>query len=519
MFNAAAIAGILLLALILRLAALDTIPQNLGGDEASQGLEAIRFLNGQTSNMFELGWWSVPNMSFLWQAGWFKLLGVSVFSLRLPWALIGTATVLVLYRLARDLFGVTVALVAASLLATFHLHIHFSRLGSNQIADGLLMLLALLFLLRGLTGARLQDFALCGVVLGLSLYCYAGARLVPVVVATSLGILALMRPRILWASRTGLASMGVAFFMVAGPILAVFATRPGEFNTRLNDIGIVQSGWLAEAQQVTRRSALSLLVEQFQRALFAFNVYTDQTAWYHAWVPYLESVGAVLFVFGLAFAMFRVRDVRFLPFGLWFWGAVVLGGALTVSPPSSQRLITLAPVYCLFIAMGLSALLHLVKNPGLARQSTLVGAGVVVVVWLAAWSLNFYFREYIPARLYGGENASLATSMGAYLRNLQGNYRVYFFGAPRMFWDFPSIHFLAPEAQGVDVNEPLQGLPVSADQSRKTIFLFVPERAEEVETVEQLFPGGRRVEMYPVDNAPGIQWLAYVLDPAGGGQR
>ena len=107
--------------------------------------------------------------------------------LRLPWALVGTATVLVTFFLVKQLKNRQLAFVAAFLVATYHYHIHFSRLGSNQIADPFFMALSLLFLYRALDKHRWLDWALAGGITGLAFYFYAGARLTAVVMAVVIG--------------------------------------------------------------------------------------------------------------------------------------------------------------------------------------------------------------------------------------------------------------------------------------------------------------------------------------------
>ena len=114
-WEALAVAGVVILALALRVWRIDSIPWTLGGDEGSQGLWARDVIAGRLPNMFGLGWLSVPNMSFYWQAAWFRLFGDDVMGLRLPWAVIGAGTVVGVYLLVRRLFDRWLALLTAAL--------------------------------------------------------------------------------------------------------------------------------------------------------------------------------------------------------------------------------------------------------------------------------------------------------------------------------------------------------------------------------------------------------------------
>ncbi|NTU63420.1 MAG: hypothetical protein HGB05_08455, partial [Chloroflexi bacterium] len=118
----ATVSAIGLLALALRVINLDIIPPTLGGDEGSQGVEAWKMLRGELLNPFVTSWMSVPTMSFFFNALTIGPLGHTAFALRLPWALIGTTTVLIMFALTRRLKGLAMALMVGALLATYHYH-------------------------------------------------------------------------------------------------------------------------------------------------------------------------------------------------------------------------------------------------------------------------------------------------------------------------------------------------------------------------------------------------------------
>jgi predicted membrane-bound mannosyltransferase len=129
--------------LLLRTALLGQIPFTVSGDEAAQGLEAIRVLKGELANPFATAWRGVPTMSLQLTALSIRLFGQTGLALRVPWALIGAATIPLVYWLVSHWFGKATGLVAAALLAVYQYPIHYSRLGSNQIADAFLAVLDL----------------------------------------------------------------------------------------------------------------------------------------------------------------------------------------------------------------------------------------------------------------------------------------------------------------------------------------------------------------------------------------
>ncbi|GAB4402269.1 MAG: hypothetical protein Kow00123_12510 [Anaerolineales bacterium] len=506
----AAVALMLVGGALLRGVNLAGVPANVGGDEGSQGLEAIDFLTGAKTNMFETGWLGVPTMSFLWQALWFKVFGISVTTLRLPWAFVGTVTLLVFYLLVRRLLGKRLALISTFFLTTYHYHIHYSRLGSNQVADALFMALVLYFLTRGLSTRQPLDFALAGVSLGASIYFYAGARLTFVVVAAYLVVVGLLDERKLRGQASNLMILVGAAFVVALPLGYFYYKHPDDFNARLNMVGIIQSGWLEREVQITGRPAIRILADQFQRAFFAFNYYHDRTVWYGATIPLMDFASSIFFLLGLVLATFRWRRDGYLPFLVWFWLGLILGGMMTESPPSSQRLITLAPSASLFASLALTRtwdMLGAAMGKARAWSDRFI---VISLVCLALIGTVYYFHRLMPKRLYGSLNGEVATEMGYYLRDLGPDYRCYFFGPGRMYYGFSTIPFIARGVEGLDVSQPISGPPDFVLPDKGAVFVFLPERLWEWNFVKQKYPGGT-IRDFAHARSQDLLFTAYVV--------
>lgn len=491
----------------LRFWALAAIPPTLGGDEGSQGLEAMRVLNGEIRNPFTTGWLGVPTMSFYFNATTIALFGNTIFALRLPWVLVGTATVLITFLLVRRLKGLTLGLMTAALLATYHYHIHFSRLGSNQIADTFFVTLALLFFYRGYDHAGPQhwqaypSWALCGIVVGVAQYFYAGARFTPVLIVALLIYYAVRDGSHFWRDRSQEILVLVGAALIAAAPMIQYAIRfPTDYNARINQVGIIQSGWLEREQEKQGHGPLPILLDQAQRAGLAFNLYKDRTFWYGLKKPLFDFAAAVLFLLGLGYATLNMLDRRVAPMVAWWWGAMLMGGALTENPPSSMRLITLSVPAVFFVALALLRIVHVLHYALATRWSARLVQPVLVaaVVLLSLSSIRGYFVDYTPQRIYGNPNAVVATALGTYARDYLGpEWRIYFFGAPRMYVGFGSITYLAPEVEGVDIHVPYQAPPARSQipADKHALFVFLPERRAELELVRATFPDGTISEM------------------------
>lgn len=489
------VGALVLTALLLRVWQIGSIPGTLGGDEGSQGLEAIKVLNGTINNPFTTGWLGVPTMSFYFNAPSIALFGHTAFALRLPWAFVGAATVLVTYLLVTRLHGPVLGLISAGFLAGFHYHIHFARLGSNQVADALFVALALLALYRGYDRRAPLFWALCGATIGVAQYFYAGARFTAIVVAVCILLLALRDGRRFWREQSvGLTALLWVGVVASAPMIQYAVRFPDDYNARINMVGIVQSGWLANEQTVRGTGPLPILIDQFWRAALLYNAYPDRTIWYGSPAPLFNIIEGGLFILGLGYGILHLGNRRIFPLVAWWGGAVVMGGMLTESPPSLQRLITTAVPAACFVGLGLLLSLRAIwaafgRADGRSLRATLATATLA----LALVSTHYYFADFSPKRIYGGPNALIATSLAEYVQTeLRPTTRVVFFGPPRMYYSFGTVPYLVGRDQGRDVTETLTG-PISAELAAPgddVVFVFLPERLGELPLVQSVFPNG-----------------------------
>jgi hypothetical protein len=492
-------AGIVLLGLLLRVGRLSDFPATVGGDEGSQGLDAVAVLKGEINNPFTLGWLSVPTMAGYFNAITIKLFGNTILGLRLMWALFGSATVLLMYLLVRRLHGRPLALMTAALLATYHYHIHYSRLGATPVADPFFIALALLFFFRGYDGLGLINWALAGVAVGVSQYSYAGARFTVVLMGALLVYYLLREPRRFWREhrRGALVLIGAAV-LTAAPMIQVAIRYPDDYNARINQVGIIQNGWLEREQGFRGEGAFPILVDQFRHAVLSYNAYMDNVIWYGLGLerPLFDWVAGALFLLGLGYATLRIHDRRLMPMVAWWWGGIILGGMLTVSPPSSMRIVTTSVPAVFFVALALLLIWRTLERavawPPLRRAAFPFAA--LAVFGLSFISVRWYFQDYSPRRIYGSGEGMVATDLGLYAsRNLGPDWRIYFFGAPRMVYrGFSTIPYLAPEVEAKDFDDPLQppGDPGLAKPDKNAAFIFLPHRAGDLAIIRSVYPGG-----------------------------
>ncbi len=502
---------LLLLALLLRALALGTIPVNFGGDEGTQALAAYQLVHSQgMGNPFATGWYSVPTLSFALYGLALRVFGATMAGARALSVVFGVLTVLMLFILGQALGGRRVGWIAATVVACSAYHIHFSRLASNQIADGLVGALALWLLWRAL---RYQDatapqaalaWGAAGVVAGCGWYLYFGARWVTFMLGLWLLWRMLLEPRFWIRYRRGLALLAGGWLAAALPLLAWYAAHPSDLTARYNAVSIFASGWLSREVELTGKSALALLGQQFWKSVSAFHLTPDPTFWYYPESPLLDFVSGALMLVGMVAATLRWRWPSRGITLLWFWSTLVMAWVLTENPPSSQRGLLLLPAAALLIAWGCEALLE-----ACARYLVLVKPTVLALIALGCLlNISFYFAVYTPRRVYGNPTAEIATEFSRYaLAHPLENGMTYFFGAPYLYWDFGAQAFLLRDQSGVDVEPGVLPQDVAAPAR----FVFVAARYAELEGVRNSYPDGGLTILYN----PAGAFLAALYDWPG----
>lgn len=485
---------LLVAAFLLRFVRLEGIPYVLAGDEASMGREAVRVLTGELGNPFITGWFSHPSLFFYILALPIRVFGHTVLGVRFLSPFVGALTVLATYLFARRAWGQPVAWIAAGLLAGYHFHIHYSRLALNNIWDPLFALLVMGCLWRGRQAEDRRFYILAGLALGASQYFYMGARLLLVLVAALVLYWAVQDWGRLWRNRSNLVAFLLMALVIALPIALFSFKHPADYMARMNQLGIFQSGWLAREVEITGRTAGSLLWEQLWKSALAFNYTVDPTFWYRPGIPLLRFWPSILFVFGLGLALVGAKKPANLLLILWIGATVVFGGVLLENPPSSQRYVIVAPAVCLLIARALVWVAGRLRDLlGGRREAWLAGAGLLALAFI--WGdLRFYFGEYSVHGDYGGLNTEVAQRVSDYLGPMGPEWDVFFLGFPRMGISeqggFPTVPFLVPQADSVDVVEPLAETTILSELELPAVFIFLPERAFEMQGVQDVFPYG-----------------------------
>lgn len=508
--EAALVFALVIITFLLRGTHLASIPYILSGDEASMGLEAVSVIDGRRNDPFVTGWLSHPTLFFFFQAAFLRLFGISTWALRLPSALISSVTVVFLYLFARRFFGRWVAILSAIFFCGYHYAIHFGRLAINNIWDPFFALGALYFLDRGLTRKRLGPMLAGGFLLGLAVYFYMGAKLIPIILLVYLAYLAISDPDLVKGQFVPLLIAALVSVVVALPLLAFYRAHPADMMARWKWVGIFPSGWVTAEMARTGKTALGVFSGQFLKAVLAFHFFPDPTFWYRPGIPLLRFLPSVFFVFGFTYAVRQWGKRGYFLLVVWFLLVIIFGGALLENPPTSPRLVLAIPPVVMCVVLGVVKVAQYVEQMIGKPRRLAVALSLVLILFASYQSAHFYLVKYTPSHEFAGLNTEVADGMGKYLRVLGPSYKCYFFGAPRMYYNFATIPFIAQGVEGIDVTAPIRDNVDFVQSHGRATFVFLPERRSEFDVVQRFYPSGRLREFR---NQKGqILFIAYEVD-------
>jgi 4-amino-4-deoxy-L-arabinose transferase-like glycosyltransferase len=480
-----------LAAFLARGLAMDRFPIALTGDEGRDGLEAARVLKGELNNLFISAGYSFPSLFYFVQALSIRLLGQTTEALRLTSALAGALTVTALFYAGSVMFNQRTGFLAAIFLAAYSFHIHFSRIGLNNIWDGLWYIILIGALWHGWEHEQNKSFALAGFSLGMAQYFYPSGRALIIPIFGWLLLMGMFRREKFKRVFTGILIMFIVTSVIILPLAIFYWHHPDEFMAPLRRVSIF-GPVLDGLVQSTGQPVWMIILNQIWKSLQGFT-YLPVTFWYQPGTPLLRPVAASLFLLGLLLLLSRDRDGRFLLLALWILTFGLIGG-LSESTPAAQRYVAAAPVCALLIGYGLNEITSIFEMLWPQLNRILEGAVIGVAFLLAMDELNFYFNTYTQKTIveWSHNHTMIAQHLANYLEEKPANLQVAFFGAPSMgYYSVPSLQYLVPDVKGIDVTLPWESFDKSTITGTDLVFIFLPGHENELNTIKSDYPGGK----------------------------
>jgi len=419
---------IVLLAGFLRVYKLDQYPAGLNADEAAIGYNAYSLI--QTGKDEHGNPWPIhfksfgdykPGLYFYLVLPFVKVLGLNIWAVRLPSAILGVLGVLGVYWLVNELFAnsvhpkgvpsatlrVSLGLLSSLLLAISPWHIHFSRGGWEVNAATFFILWGTLMFLKGLRSSRFFIFHFSFFVF--SMYTYHSARII--VPLLGLGLILIYRNKLLayWlAKERKWFVFGVLLALVLLiPLIKDFLGPAGV--SRFSGVGILADEgpyWRTNEQRGEHQNWNSFWV----RILHNRPVYYG-LSFLENWADHFH--GEFLFLSGDSIQRNRVPEtgqmylveVPFLVLGIWFllkdkpknyhfilwWLAVApVAAALTFQTPHALRAHNMIIPLVIIMAYGLRNVLIWVKN----QKKVIVSLFYCFIVSLFLLNFARYLHQY-----------------------------------------------------------------------------------------------------------------------------
>ncbi len=352
---------IMLVAFVFRFQHIQSIPPGLYPDEAMNGNNAIYALENNDYKVYYPENNGREGLFIGLQAQSLRIFGYHPWALRVVSAFFGTLTVLGLYLLTRKLFNWEIAAISSFFLATSFWHTLFSRLGFRAIMAPFFIVWALYFLWRGKTSARLYDFALAGLAIGLGMYTYIAFRVAPLIILLALGSYwyAVRKDfahekylHIRHQLVRGFTMMLLVSLIVALPLGIYYMANPGDFLGRTAQVSVFSSG-----------SPLQSLIVNTGKTLGMFNIVGDSN-WRHNFSgrPQLFWPVGVFFVIGFLRSFYKLYKTKkthghFAPAQVallsWFFLGLLPVVFSNEGLPHALRAIMIAPVCMIFAGEGL----------------------------------------------------------------------------------------------------------------------------------------------------------------------
>lgn len=405
---------IVLLAAALRLLGLDHVPPTICQDEAVNAYDA--YCIGATGKDHYGTPWPVffrsfgdyhPGPPIYLQIPFQMLLGMNIWSTRLPDALFGIAHVFLVYLLVRRFYGERAGLWAAGLLAVSPWHIHLTRL-----AFGIGMSVSLTTLGLWLMSRRMRDdsdpaasrvgssamaeLAGAGFALGVALWSYHAMRIVVPALLMGGAVLGLRRLRA-FARRPGgrpafMALIG-GFALGTAPFIFAWIKTPEQAWARASSRLLLQhtTGLLEAAKEMLGNYCMHftpsfLFIEGDLSLVQSIPGYGQ-----------LHHVYALLLILGLYRIIRRWRSERFGLFLLfWILVAPIPASLTTLDLPSGHclRASGVLPAYDILAALGIDLMLVGARHRFRAAYRWIVAVTIIAIGLNAAYFEYQFFVRY-----------------------------------------------------------------------------------------------------------------------------
>lgn len=404
---------IILLAAGLRLWSLDHFPAGLNADEAAIGYNAYSLIQtgrDEHGNPWPIHFTSFgdykPGLYFYLVLPLVKILGLNIWAVRLPSAILGIVCVWLIYLLVKELFGnEKISLISAFFLAISPWHLHFSRGGWEANTATFFILLGTWLFFKGLKQAKFIPWSVLAYIL--SFYTYHSARIV--VPLLGLGLVVFYRKKIF--KRANRQSIVVSLILAAILLLPLGLSFFGPAGvSRFAGVGLLADIgplWRVNELRGHHGATMAMPVRLLHNRFLAYSLVFIQN-----WFDHLQ--GVFLFISGDVIERSRIPETGqmhflmtpFLLLGIYFllknqpknWLVIFLwlvvapvAAAMTFQTPHALRAHNMVIPLMIISAYGFYQVWRWLKKK---TNKILLMVYCLLLVVAFLWSTTYYLHQY-----------------------------------------------------------------------------------------------------------------------------
>ena len=505
------VAIIVITAFFIRYQGVELHPYAFINDEGEMGNGGSCIFEGDCTNLFGQGWAGQPMLAFFPTGLSVWLFGHTAMAVRLVSVIFGTLSVLFTYLFTREVFGKKQAFVAASLLATLPLNVHFSRIGVDNIIDSVSTTATLWFLFRGIKRKSTLSYLFSGILSGLSIATYPGSRLAPIMILLVIGFGVLNSRDFLKSHSRNIAFLILGFVITAAPFLAYFYLHPEIFGSRMLREGIFWNHSF-ENQQINGRNMFEIITDQFLRSTLVFIITPAPSNFFNSPNPYLTDIAAVFFILGLAYTLRKFLDIRYITVFIWFWISVILGSVITGGPPTSQRMLMSTPALVIVIAIGLTKFLELIPFEGKVYQRVSNFLLLIFVLYFGYQNISFYFQDYKAGHYFEDPTNEFSFETRTLITPLHTTGRLFLLSTPgEPFLTFANFEYFSPDVEKFYLDEVTPEYISSLPNDKDVLFIATADRQPDLIYLTKVFPGGELKEFKRRYQPDKLLFLSYMV--------
>ncbi|HEX8598916.1 MAG TPA: glycosyltransferase family 39 protein [Chloroflexia bacterium] len=497
----AVLAGILVLALAVRLIGLEEIPWQVEGNEYTTFKESMAFYaNPPTTSLFTtvfLGT-GMPSLWFFPEGLLMRIFGPDLGGARVWPALTGALLVLPTYAMVRLNWGRTAAGIAAFMMAISAVAVHYSRNTLPNIGTALWWGVCFYFLLRGLRTRRPGDFVWAGLAAGTSMYTYYATRLLPYVLVAFLLYMLVFHFRATRERLGHFALLGAGFLAGFGPLLAYMIHNPQMWSGRGESSLLIPLKIPTTGEELAH--IWNVLSFEITQNFLSLSAIASRDEFY--WAPFMLPLEAVLLLLGVGVLLWRWKQPA--TFLVLLWAASILGiSSIILSPtnpnPNFSHWTPAFPAFYIALALPLALWLRALRHTG-RRVWVRTGQAVVAAGLLVSAGANayFYLVTYPPKVV---TNEAIRAVQGRYMERLPSDTLVRFTGCCWGSFDYEYAWMMASHLTVGQLTNPARGLPLVGSPEHNHDFVFTGQLLPYLPVVQEYYPEGELLDLKAPDGS------------------